>query len=188
MAARERIPDDTRAAIERDVRAGELSCRAIAKAHGVSPGTVRNITKAAGIEGAFARVHTENATRARVVDMAARRARLAERALDVAERMLDRATAQYTVIVSTKDDVFHEVLPEPPLTEAKQAATAYGILVDKHCALVRFDTADGGNVAATSLADRLAAMLALDPSAPDGHDDGYPADPPPAAAGAGAAA
>lgn len=170
MPARERIPDETRAAIEAAVRAGG-TCRGVAREHGVSPGTVRNIAKEAGITGAFARVSTQNATRARVADLAARRSQLAERALDLAERMLDRATSPYTLVVATKDDVIREELPEPPAADVRQFATAYGIFVDKHCALIKFDTKEAANPAATSLADRLVAFLGLDQAE---ADDGYP--------------
>lgn len=173
MSARERIPDETRTQIEAAIRGGG-TCRGIARQYGVSPGTVRNIARDADITGAFARTNTENATRARVADLADRRARLAERALTLAERMLDRATSPYTVLVATREDVIREELPEPPAADVRQFATAYGIFVDKHMALIRFDTKEAGNPAATSLVDRLAAMLTLDGPAPDGHDDGYP--------------
>lgn len=174
MSARQRIPDDVREQIADAARAGRLSCREIARQHGISPGTVRNIVKAAGIVGAFARASTENATRARVVDMAARRAELAEKALDLAGRMVERATAPYTVICTTKDDVFREILDEPPANEVKAFATAYGIFLDKHMALIKFDTKEVANPAASSLVDRLAEMLHLDTGVDPLVDDGYP--------------
>lgn len=167
------IPEHQRAAIEQAIRAGagRVSCRGLARAHGVSTGTIRKIAKEIGCPDAFARAETKNATRARIVDLAERRAGLAEKMLDLAEHIARRATAPYTVTLATKDEVHEIVLTEPPLGEVRQAMTAVGIALDKHMALIRFDTKDGGSVAATSLVDRLAAMLELDVA---GADDGYP--------------
>lgn len=172
------IDDTVREAIAQAIRdgAGSVSCRGIAKQFEVSPGTVRKIAKEIGLPDAFARAQTKNATRARVVDMATRRAGLAEKMLDLAEHIAARATTEYVVIVSTKDEVFRETLDEPPLGEVRQAMTAVGIAIDKHMALIRFDTKEGGNNAATSLIDRLALQLGLAAGTPDGYDDGYPAD------------
>lgn len=163
--------------------AGRISCRGLAGEFDVSPNTVRKIAREIGLPDAFARAETKNATRARAVDMAERRGALATKMLDLAEHIAGRATAAYTVVIATKDEVFREILDEPPLGEVRQAMTAVGIAVDKHMALIRFDTKEGGNPAATSLVDRLAAMLALDGTAGDDYDDGYPADPPPAGPG-----
>ena len=173
MAKRERIPDEVRAQIADAIRSGG-TCRGIARDFEVSTATVRKIAEEYEITDAFAREQTQKATRARVADLAARRAVLAERALDVAERALTRAMSPYTVIVATKDEVFHEQLPEPPANELRQFATSYGIFVDKHMALIRFDTKEATNPAAAALVDRLAAMLQLDQGNDELVDDGYP--------------
>lgn len=79
-----------KAAIEADVRAGELSRNAIARAHSVGQGTVSRIAKALEAQGAppaFDRAAVEAATAARSADMADRRTRLAADLLADAERM-----------------------------------------------------------------------------------------------------
>ena len=61
-----------RAAIADDIRAGRLGCNAIARLHGVSPGTVSKIARQ---EGHFFErsIHTATATRAHQIDCAAAR-------------------------------------------------------------------------------------------------------------------
>ncbi len=169
----ERLPDDVRTRVADAIRTGG-TCRGIARDHGVSTATVRKIADEFGITGAFSRAKTENATRARVADLADRRARIAEQMLDLAEHIAKRATAAYTVVITTKDDVFHETLAEPPLGEVRQALTAVGIALDKHMALIKFDTREAANPAAASLVDRLADLLHLDKGADHLVDDGYP--------------
>lgn len=182
------LDDATRAAIEAAIRAGHgtASCRSIARDHNVSPGTVRNIAKAAGLDGAFARAKTANATRARVADMAARRAALAETLLAKAEHIAGRLDTPYIVVVTTKDDVFRETLDEPPLRDVKDGMAAVGVAVKAHVELIRFDTKEAANPAATSLVDRLADMLQLDQGNDEVVDDGYPQPLPPPPADAGA--
>ncbi len=64
------IPQATRDAILVDVRGGLLGRNAIARAHGVSTGSVTNIARQAG--AFFERcVHTATATEARRIDLAA---------------------------------------------------------------------------------------------------------------------
>lgn len=167
-AKREAIADSIRKG------AGTASCRGIAAEHEVSPSTVRTIAKEIGLPEAFARTQTKNATRAKVADAASRRAGLATTMLDLAERIAQRAREPYTVIIATKDDVFREQLDEPPLDQVRQAMTALGIAVDKHIALIKFDTRPEGNELALSLLDRLVGVFG-DPDG-SGHDvdDGYP--------------
>lgn len=160
MAAR--IPDEKRAAILADIRAGQMSCRAIARGHGVSDHAVRKIAKEAGITDAWSRDQTKNATRARVADMSARRAELAERMLNLAEHFASRATSPYTVVIATREEVIHEQLSEPPLPDVQRAMTAVGIAIDKHLALVRHDGDSGGDVdAARSLLSDLGLALGI---------------------------
>ncbi|MGW9210962.1 helix-turn-helix domain-containing protein [Embleya sp. NPDC055664] len=63
-----RIDDTVRAAILADVAAGTLSCRVIAKQHGVSPSTVSKLAAEAGPADAFERTQTQKATAAATVD------------------------------------------------------------------------------------------------------------------------
>lgn len=181
----ERLDDTIRARIEAAIRAGKAagtaSCRGIATEHGVSPGTVRNIAKAAGIADPFSRAKTAHATRARVTDMAARRAALAEALLSKAEHILARLDQPYTVLVPTGDGVFTRILDEPPLKEVKDGMSAVALAVKGHCDLIKFDTKEVANPAASSLVDRLADLLQLDQGNDEVVDDGYPtplADPP----------
>jgi transposase-like protein len=169
----ERLPDDVRARVADAIRAGG-TCRGIAREHAVSTATVRKIAEEFGITGAFSRAKTENATRARVADLADRRARIAEQMLDLADHIAKRATAAYTITVATKDDVHTITLDEPPLGEVRQAMTAVGIALDKHMALIKFDTREVANPVAASLVDRLADLLHLDKGADHLVDDGYP--------------
>jgi hypothetical protein len=170
------LPDETRAAIAAAIeqRAGTVSCRGLAAEFEVSPSTVRKIAKEIGQPGAFARAQTKNATRARVADLAARRAGLAETMLDLAERIAARATEPYKIVLATKDDVHTVLLDEPPLGEVRQAMTAVGIAVDKHMALIRFDTKDGASGVALSLVDALVGAFGVHPDVEHDVDDGYP--------------
>ncbi|TAK89315.1 MAG: hypothetical protein EPO06_11660 [Burkholderiaceae bacterium] len=170
-----RIDDATRQRVL-DLAEQGVSRNQIARDLQISAGSVTNIIRAAGKTNAFDRSRTENATRARVVDLAARRASIAETMLDLADRFAARARESYTVYLATKDDVHPVTYDEPPLGEVRQAMTALGIAVDKHMALIRFDTKEAGNAGALSLVDRLAAAFDLDN--PDA-DDGYPTPEPP---------
>lgn len=78
------ITDEQRADVLRRARAGEHRNQ-IAKATGVSAGSVTNITKAAGVS--FDRTATEQAVRSRKVDLAARRAELELDLLEDARRL-----------------------------------------------------------------------------------------------------
>jgi hypothetical protein len=80
-----------RAAILTDIRAGTLSRNAIARAHGVSAGTVSNIARDAQLTTAFDRSQTVQATRAREADTASARADLAARRTALAEALQDDA-------------------------------------------------------------------------------------------------
>jgi transposase-like protein len=129
---------EVRAAVEAAIRAGGKR-NEVARAHGVSPSTVTKIATEAGLTGAFDRSQTKRATEAQSVDLAAQRVRLSIASLDLAEHTLKRARAPYTHYVATKDDVVPVTLPEPPLNEVRQAATAFGILADKSASLERHD-------------------------------------------------
>lgn len=135
------IPEDTRNAIIEDLESGtEESCRTIAKRHGVSDATVRKIAKDEGITNAFTRVNTENATRARVADMKAQRANLAQILLEDALKLRERAWTQYTYYERSKDGVERVQLDLPPLAEVRNAYTALAIAIDKHVVLDRHDS------------------------------------------------
>ncbi|MGI5153611.1 hypothetical protein [Microbispora sp. CA-102843] len=114
------LDPDKRAAILDDIKAGHAR-NVIAREHGVSAGTVTNIARAAGLTHAFDRSATKRATEAAQADAASERATLAAESLAAARAALRRALA---------------ALPE---ASARDAAVSYGILVDKHRALVDMD-------------------------------------------------
>jgi transposase-like protein len=172
----ERLPEEKRQAIAAAIRAGagEVTCRGIAREFGVSTGTVRNIVRDESIPDPFSRAKTAHATRARVTDMAARRAALAERLIQKAEHILERLDSPYTLVVGTADGLESRVLDEPPLKEVKDGMAAVGTAINSHMALIKFDTKEASNPLATSLVDSLAKMLELDQGNDEQVDDGYP--------------
>lgn len=174
----ERLDDTVRERIAQAIRtgkaAGTASCRGIATEFGVSPGTVRNIARDAGIVDPFARTKTANATRARVTDMAARRAALAEALLTKAEHILKRLDQPYVMLVPSGEGVFERELAEPPLKEVKDGMAAVVAAAKAHTDLIKFDTKEVANPAASSLVDRLADLLQLDQGNDELVDDGYP--------------
>lgn len=141
-----RIPDDKRAAIIADIKSGSLANREIARKHGVSSGSITNIAKQAGIEGAFERSQTENATRAVVADNRSRRAQLASDLLDDAEKFRARAWGSYSYYERGQFGPELVTLEKPPLKEAKEAYVAIGIALDKHVVLERHDATDPGTM------------------------------------------
>lgn len=156
------IPEGTRAAILADIQAGEKGCNAIAREHEVSPDTVRGIASSAGILNAFSRTKTENATRAKTADLAARRTAIAEMLLDDIEKMRDRAWSEYQVVTSGPLGAEITTLKLPPLRDAQAAYTSIGISLDKHLALVRHDGDTGGDLEnARSLLGDLGRALGL---------------------------
>lgn len=153
-----RIPDERRAAILTDIQARAGSTRTIADKHGVSTKLVRTVAQEAGISDAWSRDRTENATRARVADMKARRAAIASGLLDDAEKLRARAWAPYTVPMSMggKEGGIELVTTElPPLGEVRNAYTAVGIALDKH---LRLDAHDGDG-AAEQIGSLLGSMF-----------------------------
>lgn len=156
------IPDDTRAAILADIQAGEKGCNAIARHHKVSADTVRRIAEDAGIMDAFARTKTENATRAKQSDMAARRTQIAEMLLEDIERLRARAWEPYDVVTTSHEGAETTTLPLPPLRDVQAAYTSIAISLDKHLALVRHDGDSGGDLeTARSLLGDLGRALGL---------------------------
>jgi hypothetical protein len=76
--------------------------------------------------------------------------------------------------VATGDGVHLRTLDEPPLKEVKDGMGAVAMAVKAHCELIKFDTKEVANPAASSLVDRLADLLQLDQGNDDTVDDGYP--------------
>ena len=126
------LPDDKRAAILADIKAGKAR-NVIAREHGVSPSTVTRIAQTSGWTTAFDRSQTKNATAAAIADSAARRARLAQRLVTLAELSLNQAIAELSE------------------TTARDAAVVLGIAVDKHLAIERHDSGADADQAASLL-------------------------------------
>lgn len=152
-----RIPDDKRAAILADIKAGGKSRAQIAREHSVNPQTVGNIAKDAGAADAFSRLQTEKATRAAASDNRSRRAKLASDLLDDAELFRQRAWSKYEYYERGAEGPELVALEKPPLKEAKEAYVAIGIALDKHAMLEKHDS--GVSDAASSLLDAVASSL-----------------------------
>lgn len=125
------IPEATRRAITNDIRAGQKSRAAIARDHGVSPATVGNIAKQAGIEQPFDRTLTKRATESAQADLASRQSKLAGELLDDVD-LLRRAARNR--IGNMGDD--------PELRGMRNAYTALGIAVDKAVKLAEAQRGD----------------------------------------------
>ena len=147
------IPERKRKAILKDVRAGKMSRNAIARKHGVAPSSIRLIADRAGIESAFDRSTTKSATRAHMVDLAAKRAELAELLLEDARALRDRAWDPYPVVNMTPDGPEITYLPLPPARDTQALYTALGISVDKHLVITKHDADPGTDSAKSMLAD-----------------------------------
>lgn len=137
-----RIPDDRRQAILADIQAGKPR-NAIAREHGVAASTVSRIAEESGVDEAFDRTKTENATRARQIDTKALRAAISADLLVDAARLRERAWSPYTVPMSIggKEGGIELVTTElPPLSEVRNAYTSVGIVLDKHLRLEQHDS------------------------------------------------
>ncbi len=154
-----RIPDDKRAAILAEVKAGTKGRNQIARDHGVSVGTVTNIANSAGIgQTAFDRSVSEKATQAVVADNRSRRARIASELLDDVERLRKRAWEPYTYYERGQQGPELVTLEQPPQKEAKEAYVAIGICLQRHAELEKHD-ADRGDEKAKSMLTDLAKAL-----------------------------
>ncbi len=153
-----RIPDEKRAAILTDIRAGALGCRAIGRKHEVSDATVRKLAADAGITDAFSRAQTENATRAVAADNRSRRAQIASELLDDVARFRKRAWSPYTYYERGTEGPELVTLELPPLKDAKEAYVAIGISLQRHAELEKLD-ADRGDEQARSMLGDLADAI-----------------------------
>ncbi|WP_133061535.1 hypothetical protein [Streptosporangium minutum] len=134
------IPDTTRAAILKDIRAGEKSRGQIARDHEVSTTTVSKIAADAGIDSPFSREKTQKATEARVIDNKARRTQLASGSLEAAEEALA------------------EIRKTLPGSALRDLAITYGVLIDKHVAIEKHDSGSGAEQAVSLLGAMFADM------------------------------
>ncbi len=142
-----RIPDDKRAAILADIRAGLKSRNQIARDHGVSAGTVSNVAAQADVT--FDRSKTKSATAAAVADSRARREAIRARLLDKADTLLDLMDRPYKVFAfAGRDGDYREhERDRPPPSELRNLMVSAATALDKHMALDRHDSSDPGEVA-----------------------------------------
>ncbi|MGS2641693.1 hypothetical protein [Streptosporangium sp. G12] len=164
------IPDTKRAAILSAIKAGGNSCRGIARDHEVSDATVRKIAKDEHVVDAFSRAQTEKATRARTIDMKARRAEIAEVLLGDVDRLRERAWSRYRYYERGPEGPELVVLDLPPLREAREAYTALGIAIDKHDKLIKMDSDNGAEHAKSVLGALADALQVVADQLPAGDD------------------
>ena len=137
-----------RNAVLTDIRAGVKSRNQIARDHGVSASTVTGLAKAAGIDGAFDRTKTKDATRAHEADGKALRAQLKVDLLHDAQKLRARIWGSHQVVVATQQGAEIVTLAENPLAEMRSGYTALGIVVDKSIRLEQHDAEGGDGLAA----------------------------------------
>lgn len=153
------------AAIEHDIRAGQLSRNAIARTHGVAQGSVsliaRRLETRENTPPAFDRAKLKRATAARQVDQAAERATIRDRLLVEVNGFLDRLHRPARVFnFGGRDNAYVErVLPEPTFRDQRELMTCVGIGLDKVARLDQVDTADDlGRAAIVELIEGLGAQ------------------------------
>lgn len=126
----------------------------IARATGVSAGSVTNICRDAGLS--FDRSATKHASEARAVDLAAGRIRLAEKMLAASEDMLDVIDGPYEVYnFGGKDNTFESrVLDSAPVEVRRNVITTAAITFDKLTRIV--EKSDTGLEQAAGVLDQIA--------------------------------
>lgn len=163
-----RLSEEQRLAIEKDLKAThgtrEGATRRVADRHGISQSTVRRIQidlRLAPFADDEVRTVTKNATAALVADNAARRAAIAKRLLDVAERAIDDMGAPAKIYnFGGKDNTYNErEVPRPPTGDQRNLATVAAIALDKHKMLDGYDAQQG---MASAVDDWLGAMMGRD--------------------------
>lgn len=157
MARREPVPEQVRAAILERVRAGGVSCRAVAREFELSPTTVSRIATAAGLS--FERAQqTAKAVTARRFDAKAARAQAITELYALSAHLRGRVQSPYTHVVNGRGGPELLTTKLPPLREAQAGLIAAAVALDKALALERFDTDDGTAVGKTMLNDLFGAM------------------------------
>jgi transposase-like protein len=153
-----RIPDEQREAILTDIRAGGLSCRAIAKRHGVSPATVSALARDNGLTFERSDTKTRAATRARIFDAKQARADMVERLHGDAERIRQRAWQPCTTLVGSGASAAWVTTNLPSFRDQQAAYTSLGIALDKAMALERYDDDQGMTAGRNMLGDLMSAL------------------------------
>lgn len=158
-----RIADDVREEAERSLLAGD-SQYSVSKRLGISASTVNGIAAELVRTGRMAspadRAHTKNATAARLADMASRRSRLAETLLERAEALVASLDQPHTAYnFGGKDNTYNSVEhPRPDVKSSQIIMTTAAIALDKHLAILRFDSGSEVDEAAGLLGALVGAM------------------------------
>lgn len=136
------VDSKTRARVRKLAREGK-SRNAIAREVGISTSTVTTICAAARPPITFDRKATKAATAARVADLKAERAKIAQRLTEEVHRTLDKLTSKHTVHHFDKDGVLSTgQLDGPTSGDVKNYMTSIGIALDKILVIERHDSDD----------------------------------------------
>jgi hypothetical protein len=148
-----RIPDDKRAAILADIKAGAKGRNQIARDHGVSVSTITKIAQDSGSTTAFDRSDLKKATEAAVIDSKALRVATARRFLDKANGLLDQMDQPHIVFnIGDKDNTYTEQLMQrPPTGDLRNLMVSAATAIDKHLVLERHDATDPGVMGSCSV-------------------------------------
>lgn len=135
-----------------------VSRNEIARLTGVSTASVSRIAKDAGLS--FDRSQTQAATKARTIDLAAGRVRLAEKMLAASEAMVDRIDDPYLVYnFGGKDNDYNEhTLDSAPIEVRRSIIVTAGITFDKLTRIV--ERSDSGLEHAAGVLDQIAEGFA----------------------------
>lgn len=141
MGAPRTITDETRRAVEDDLRArwGPVGLRVIAAAHGISEHSTRRIAAAAGITAEGARAATKSAAQSHRERNAKLREELSERLLREAQRALDDIDAGSVVTGVSFGTVVSGRAGATSARDRQALLTAAGIALDKHRMLDTYD-------------------------------------------------
>lgn len=182
------ITKETRASILADIQAGLMSRNAIARKHELAGSVITNIAADAGVT--FDRTATQAATAAHHIDLEKTRLALIEQSYQTAMDMLDdmRSPTVYNHFEPGGTKTFYDndgkitrsepvpgewrdvLADEPSISDKRNLATIYGIMISKAAELNKSANAAGSSVG-ESLIEGLhqafsdvAAKLAADPS------------------------
>lgn len=152
-----------RDAILHDIDLG-MTRNELARKHKRSPSTISKVAAQGG--RSFDRTKTAAATEAFQVDMASRRAKLADALLDDAERMRQRLWKESTFWMGGPNGPEQVQLDLPTLPDARQGMTGVAVAIKAHTDLVKIDQPDG-DANAKSLLAGLAAAFGIQPATND---------------------
>lgn len=136
----------------------------IAKELGIAAATVTKIAQELGLD--FSRAQTAIAVKARSVDLADMRLRLAEKMTLAADELLDSRDKPYLVYAfgGKENDYNEHTLDRPPVETVRTIVQTAGIAFDK--ATKFLETSDEGEKDAKSLLRDLGAALGITESTP----------------------